>query len=97
MSLLLGKRGMSPKEAVGELRRKSTYAKVVKGDALKKDKDLRLHTEEYGNGDFMEDLQNRGLQNIEVKEGGGRMAFVTFSSVQAMRNRSSIINKWIED
>ncbi|KAL7177286.1 hypothetical protein ACSBR2_030605 [Camellia fascicularis] len=47
--------------------------------------------------DFKEDLQNRGFQNIEVKEGWGRPAFVTFPSVQGMRSRSTTINKWVKD
>ncbi|CAL5409433.1 unnamed protein product [Camellia sinensis] len=44
-------------------------------------------------GKFKEDLQTTGLQNVEVKEGGGRLAYVTFQSVQEMRNKNTEINK----
>ncbi|KAL7175953.1 hypothetical protein ACSBR2_029511 [Camellia fascicularis] len=52
---------------------------------------------QFSFGEFKEDLQNRGLQNIEVKEGGGRLVYVTFQLVQAMRSRSTNIIKWVED
>ena len=42
-------------------------------------------------------MQNRDLQNIEVKEGRGRVEYVTYPSGQAMRNRSNLINNSIED
>ncbi|KAI8018518.1 hypothetical protein LOK49_LG04G02403 [Camellia lanceoleosa] len=81
------------RETVGKPPRRCTYAEVVKGDALKKGKELKVQAKEYGIGwlfsslvvklknqvsfrDFKEDLQNRGFQNIEVKEGWGRAAFL---------------------
>ncbi|KAL7212284.1 hypothetical protein ACSBR2_015041 [Camellia fascicularis] len=46
--------------------------------------------------EFKADMQIRDLQNIEVKEGGGRIVYVIFPLVQAMQNRSNLINNWIE-
>ncbi|KAL7242926.1 hypothetical protein ACSBR1_015348 [Camellia fascicularis] len=71
-------------------RGRNTYAEVVRGEVRKQVK-LQLSFNE-----FKADMQIRDLQNIEVKEGGGRIVYVIFPLVQAMQNRSNLINNWIE-
>ncbi|KAL7227601.1 hypothetical protein ACSBR1_022464 [Camellia fascicularis] len=70
-----------------------TFAEVVVKGAGQRSDVITVVTKEEGNGW----ISSRGLEDVLVREGGGKLAVLTFNSKQALKEGVGSLKKWIYD
>ncbi|KAL7162300.1 hypothetical protein ACSBR2_042724 [Camellia fascicularis] len=67
-------------------------ALVVKSAAFRRDQ-----KGEVQNVNFRKEFFKQGLKNVRIQEGRGRLAILSFDSIEALRNKRKVLGEWIND